>query len=357
MSAAAVAPAPRLRKSPDESSALEELHQLGCTDGLPVVIPTAERVAQLVLATCLDADLVIGEMGPTLGACSVEKLATAAVMAGCTPEHMPVVLAATLAVMDPAFDLTEMQATTHCTAPLIVVNGPARRECGGVASGTGALGPGFRANASIGRALRLAMINIGGGRAGTSDMALLGHPGKFTFCLAEAEEESPFEPFHVSRGFAKHESAVTVIGAEPPHSVIGVTDADDPGTCEKLLDALAGAFANAATNNAALGGGAAVVILNPEHANALAAVGHSRRSVATAIYERAIRPSAGAAASLTGNAAKHCFASPDDVLVWVAGGGGLYSVVLPSWCAGPHKNRAVTKPIAIGQACEIPGLD
>ncbi len=343
-----------LLKASDEETALEELHRLGCTDGLPVVIPTRERVERMVLAACLDADLVIGEMGPALGACTVEKLAAAAVMAGCTPDHMPVVLAAALAVMDPAFDLTEMQATTHCTAPLLLVSGPARHECGGIASSYGALGPGHRANASIGRALRLAMINIGGGRAGISDMALLGHPGKFSYCLGESEEESPFEPFHWSRGFGPDESALTVIGTEAPHSVIGVTDADDPGSCDRLLDALAGAFANPATNNAALGGGAAVVVLNPEHANALAAVGHTRASLATAIYERATRVVRDT--SLLGNLEKRCFATPDDVLVWVAGGAGLYSVVMPTWCAGPHKNRAVTKPIVIGQACEIPGV-
>ncbi len=343
-----------LLKASDEAAALEELHQLGCTDGLPVVVPSRERVERMVLATCLDGDLVIGEMGPALGACTVEKLATAAVMAGCTPDHMPVVLAAALAVMDSSFDLTEMQATTHCTAPLLLVNGPARHECGGIASGSGALGPGHRANASIGRALRLTMINIGGGRPGISDMALLGHPGKFTFCLAEAEEESPFEPFHVSRGFDVADSALTVIGAEAPHSILAVTDADDPGTCDRLLDALAGGFANTATNNAAIGGGAAVVVLNPDHANALAAVGHSRSSIAEAIQQRALRPSRNET-NLLGSSERSCFATPDDVLVCVAGGSGLYSVVMPTWCAGPHKNRAVTVAIAIGKACEIPG--
>ncbi len=348
-------------KAPDEASALEELHRMGCTDGLPVVIPTPDRVARMVLATCLDGDLSLGAMGPALGACTVEKLAIAAVMAGCTPDHMPVVLAAARAVMNPAFDLTEMQATTHCTAPLLLVNGPARKECGPIASGFGALGPGHRANASIGRALRLAMINIGGGRPGRSDMALLGHPGKFTFCLAEAEEESPFEPLHAALGFAADSSVVTVIGAESPHSVIAVTDADDPRSADRLLSSLAGAFANAATNNAALGGGAAVVVLNPDHANALAVAGHTRRSIARAIYERAANPrvalsQTGVAGILRGAGDPvRCFATPDDVLVMVAGGGGLYSVVMPSWCAGPHRNRAVSQLIAVGQACDLPG--
>ena len=149
-------------------------------------------------------------------------------MSGCLPDYMPVVLAAVKAVIDPIFDLTEMQATTHCTAPLIIVNGPARHTCGPISSGYGALGPGHRANASIGRALRLAMINIGGGRPGTSDMALLGHPGKFTFCLAEDEENSPFPPMHMDLGFETDDSVVTVIGAEAPHSVIFSGDGDDP---------------------------------------------------------------------------------------------------------------------------------
>ena len=157
----------------DEAAALEQLHELGCTDGLPVVIPTAERVARMVLASGLDADMALGEMGPGRGIATVEKVAVAAVMAGCLPDYMPVVIASARAVIAPEFDLTEMQSTTHCTAPLIIVNGPARATCGPVAAGFGALGPGHRANASIGRALRLCMINIGGGRPGESDMALL----------------------------------------------------------------------------------------------------------------------------------------------------------------------------------------
>lgn len=344
----------------DEADALEELHRLGCTDGLPVVIPTPERVARMVAATCLDADLVLGNMGPGFGSCTIEKLAIAAVMAGCLPEVVPVVLAATRAVLDPTFDLTEMQATTHCTAPLIIINGPARELCGGIASGVGALGPGHRANATIGRALRLAMINIGGGRAGISDMALLGHPGKFTFCLAENEEESPFTPLHVGRGFERDQSVATVVGAEPPHSVMGVTDANDPTSADRLLTSLALALANVGANNASLRGGAAVVVLNPEHAAVLGAAGHTRASVAQVIYERAANSGATlarTAAFPVGDATRElqCFASPDDVLLMVAGGSGLYSAVMPSWCAGPHRNRAVSVPIDVAPVCEIPG--
>lgn len=327
----------------DEAAALERLHELGCTDGLPVVIPTPERVDRMILAVGHPGDAVLGSMGPLNGTCTVEKLSAAAVMAGCLPDHIPIVVAAALAVMDPAFDLAEMQGTTHATAPLIIVNGPARQMCG-LASGYGALGPGHRANASIGRALRLAMINIGGARPGTSDMALLGHGGKFGQCLAEDEEHSPFTPLHLGRGFARSDSAVTVIGTEPPQSVVHTADADVDRSAVRLLDALAGSVAGPGTNNAWLGGGQAVVVITPDHAGELAAAGHDRSSIAAAIAERA-----------STRDGRPAFGSPDDVLVVAAGGAGLYSYVFPTWCAGGHRNRAVSRPVEIGQACAIPG--
>ena len=203
----------QLLSAVDEADAVERLHDLGCTDGLPVIVPTAARVERMVLASGQDPELVLGEMGPGKGIATIEKVAVAAVMAGCLPDYMPVVVAAVQAVIDPAFDLTEMQGTTHCTAPLIIVNGPAREWCGPIACGFGALGPGHRANACIGRALRLTMINIGGAHPGVSDMALLGHPGKFTYCLAEDEEASPFPPLHTALGYRATDSVVTVIGA------------------------------------------------------------------------------------------------------------------------------------------------
>jgi len=345
----------------DESAALEQLHALECTDGLPVVIPTDDRVQRLVLASGQEGDMVLGEMGPMLGVATVHKVAIAAVMAGCTPDHMPLVLAAVKAVIDPAFDLTEMQATTHCTAPLIIVNGPARLTCGPVASGFGALGPGHRANASIGRALRLCMINIGGARPGSSDMALLGHPGKFTYCLAEDEETSPFPPLHVSLGHAPDDSVVTVVGAEAPHSVLFGGNADDPENAEKLLKQLAVGLANMATNNAILTGGAAVVVLNPEHADILAGANLSREAIQQRLWALTHRPKAdlrefGAsfAGRLTGDDDYPAFKAPEDILVLTAGGSGLYSMVMPSWCAGAHRNSAVTQLVEVDQFCEIP---
>ena len=352
-----------LLSADDEHAALEQLHTMGCTDGLPVVIPTAERVARMVLATGYDGDLVLGAMGPNMGECSVEKLAAAAVMAGCLPDHAPVVVAATRAILDERFDLTEVQATTHAIAPLIIVNGPARDWCGGIHGGFGALGPGYRANAAIGRAVRLAMINIGGGRSGTSDMALMGHPGKFTMCLAEDEENSPFAPMHTQFGFDASQSTVTVIGTDAPHSVMAVIDADDPTCVDRMLYSFARAFANVTTNNIALRGGQAALAINADHAGFLANAGYDLTSIRDAVVERASISGVEFAKS-AGYMGKQpiadddyrCFNAPEDLLVFVAGGGGLYSVAFPTWCAGPHVNRAVTVEIEVGQACEIPGL-
>jgi hypothetical protein len=347
-------------QAPSEFEALEVLHRLGCTDGLPVVIPTSDRVERMVIASGMPDDLELGVMGPNLGSCTVEKLAIAAVMAGCVPDHLPVVIAAARAIMDERFDLTEVQATTHSISPLIIVNGPAAHACGPISGSFGALGPGHRANASIGRAIRLAMINVGGGRSGVSDMALLGHAGKFTMCLAEAEADSPFEPMHVGLGFAPTQSTVTVVGTDAPHSVMAITDADDPSSADRLLTSLALGFANVATNNAVLRNGQAAVAINPDHAALLAGTGHTRSSIAEAIVERAVVPGRDllrAAGSMDRTAADRdygCFASPDDLLVFVAGGGGLYSAVFPSWCAGPHRNRAITVEIELDQACAVP---
>ena len=348
--------------SADEASALEELHAAGATDGLPVVIPTTARVDRMVLAGGLDPDVVVGEIGPGFGVATVEKIAINTVMAGCVPDWFPIVLAAVRAVCDPVFDLTEIQATTHSVAPIIIVNGPVRSACS-IASGFGALGPGHRANASIGRALRLVMHNIGGARPGVSDMALLGHPGKFTYCLGELEEESPWPPLHVARGFEPGESTVTVVGVEAPHSVIASLDADDPDAPEQLLGVLGATAANLGSNNAYFSGNAViVVVLNPDHAHVLAGAGLDRYAVCNGIARHAANPR-GRLRALNRIVAE----GPDDELVpavrdagdivlVVAGGTGLYSAVMPSWGGGAHQNPAVTVAIELDQVCELPSF-
>ena len=193
-------------------------------------------------------------------------------------------------------------------------------------------------------------------------MALLGHPGKFTMCLAEDEEVSPFDPWHVSLGFDAQQSTVTVIGTDAPTSVMGVVDADDESSPDRLLESLARGFAHVTTNNTALTRGQAALALNPDHAAVLASAGHDRRSIQEAIVERAVvtgadlMATAGAMRSFDPDDLIACFAEPSELVLIVAGGGGLYSAAFPTWCAGPHANRAVTVEIEVGQACEIPAF-
>ncbi|MEM7016684.1 MAG: hypothetical protein AAF512_05000 [Pseudomonadota bacterium] len=351
-----------LLEASDEEAALEMLHEMGCTDGLPVVIPTQARVDRFVLASGMDADMVLGEMGPAMGIATVEKVAIAAVMAGCKPDYMPIVVAAAKAVADPRFDLGPLQATTHCTAPLLIVNGPARIDCGPVASGFGALGPGHRANASIGRALRLCLINIGGGKPGVSDMALLGHPGKFTYCLAEAEEDSPFPPMHTSLGFEASDSVVTVLGCEAPHSVLYSDNADDPEDAEKLLHVLSIGLANLATNNAIFCSGSVMVVLGPKHADVLARANMRREDIQQRLWELTHLSTADhnrygqQFGSRFSGETYNAFKEPANILVMVAGGSGLYSMVMPNWGGADHGNCPVSVKVETDLFCEVPGL-
>ncbi len=343
----------------DADAALEQLHANGCTDGLPVIIPTAERVTRMILASGLDADIELGEMGPGYGIATVEKVAVAAVMAGCTPDHISVVVAAVRAICQPEFDLTEMQCTTHCTTPMVIVNGPAR-EAGGFASGFGLMGPGHRANASVGRALRLTMINIGGARAGESDMAIHGSPAKFGFCFAEDEQASPFPPLHTTLGYSESQSVVTVLGVESPHSVLFTGDSNEAVFADALLQTIAEAIANPGSNNSHLGGnGAVAVVLNPEHAAILHSVGFDRSAIQRELAARALTPRA-----LMIRLNPKMLVGKEDmipavrdsskILVLVAGAPGLYTMVMPTWCAGPHGNVTVHAEVELDQFCELP---
>lgn len=347
-----------LRSAASEEAALEDLHALGCTDGLPVVIPTVDRVRRMAASAGLDLDLSLGEIGPLGGRATIERVAACAVMAGCVPDVFPLVLAAAKALCDVRLDMGVVQATTHNLGPMVIVNGPGRL-LGPMESGTGALGPGNRHNASLGRAVRLCLINIGGGRPGIGDMALLGHPGKFTQCLAEAEEDSPFPPLHTTLGYSADDTAVTIVNVEAPHSVLCVVTRDAQESSDRLLRQLATAVASPASNNAGAGSGHVVLVLNPEHARTLAAAGLDRQGIQQAVFElaRNRRGDVLAQPAPAGSDPEEelaALASPESVVVVVAGGGGTYSAVMPSWGLGAHGNRPITVEAAVGMACEIP---
>lgn len=325
--------------------------RLGWSDGLPIVPPTRERVARLLAGSGRQATDVLGRMPPMWGELSLERIAANAVMAGCRPEDMPVVLAAVEALLDDRFNLHGVQCTTHVTGPLLVVNGPVRGRLG-LNGANNCFGQGSPANATIGRAVRLVMVNIGGARPGDIDRATFGHPGKYTYCIAENEEDSPWPPFHVEAGFDPGESTVTAFAAEAPHNVNNHTY--DP---YRLLDAIAGTIATPGANNFYVMGDYTVV-LGVDHARILDQAGWKRRHVQRYLFERARLP---VPALRSGgmypdqvernlwprwiergdpDATVPPVREPEDLKIFVAGGAGPHSLVIPGW-----GTRAVTRSI------------
>ena len=212
--------------------AVERCYELGWTDGLPVVPPTAARVAEFLAAAGRDGAEIVGELPERRRRITAEKVAANAVLAGCRPEYLPVVLAATAAMLAPEFNLVGPSSSMGGAATLVIVNGPVARELN-INARNNLFGPGNRANATIGRALRLVLMNACAAVPGLFDRSVIGHPGKFTYCIAEADTETHWTPLHVERGFAPEQSAVTVFAAEGPRQVRSV------GRPEAILYAIA----------------------------------------------------------------------------------------------------------------------
>src|SRR5919197_447686 len=259
---------------------LEIWFEKGVTDGLPVVPPTRERVGGMLAGTRRRPDELIGEMAPNYGRLTVEKAAINAVMAGCRPEYLPVVIAAVECACDPAFNLHGMSASTHFAATLIVVNGTIRPRIG-LNSAFGVFGPGYRANATIGRALRLLMINIGGARPGDISMSTFGHPGRYTYCIAEHEEASPWVPYHVERGFPPEASVVTLFAGEAPH---GISD-HASRTARALAGSLGWSMAGVWNSKHFPLYSHTMLVVGPEHARTFADDGWSRDDLARYLHE------------------------------------------------------------------------
>jgi hypothetical protein len=256
----------------------------GWTDGLPIVPPTQERVrAMLAGMPGHDADELVSVVPPKMGRATMRQIAINAVMAGCAPEYLPVVVAALKAVSEPAYGLAHRQTTTHAGAPLIIVNGPAAKRLK-INGGRGLFGPGWKANATIGRALRLILVNIGG--AGPEvDASQTGHPGKYTYCIAEYEDANPWEPLHVERGFRREQSVVTVVNTEAPHSMTENVRTDPDG----IMTTFASCMATLGVNNL-YSQGHPVLMLGLEHVHHLEAAGWTKMDVKRALFERARQP-------------------------------------------------------------------
>jgi hypothetical protein len=260
--------------------AIEVCYEKSWTDGLPVVPPTEPLVARMLAAgPWAEDDVLLFEPARNLTV-TAYKAAVNAVMAGCRPEYFPVVGAALHAVGDPAFELHGPATSTGGAALMVIVNGPVRQRLG-IHGGANLLGPGFRANATIGRALRLVLLNCLGCQPGVLDKSTQGWPGKYSLCFAEDEESSPWEPLSVARGFKPGQSTVTVFAAESGHNVL----AHGTASPERLL----ALFADAMAGLGSLSPGRSVIVLAPEHADHLKRAGWSRARAQAWLYEHAWR--------------------------------------------------------------------
>ena len=321
---------------------IEWYFEQGLTDGLPVVPPSPEKVSATVMALGGNSEYLEARIPPRSGNLTREVLAVNVVMAGCLPDYAPVVRAALLAMCAPHFNLNGVQATTHVAAPLVVVNGPVRQAIG-INTGCGLFGPGNRANATIGRAIRLALLNVGGAVPGSVDKSTLAHPGKYSFCVGENEEASPWVPYHVEKGYRAQDSTVFCLAAEAPHSVTNHLSDDAEG----ILDSVASAMSTIAHNNAVSSGSCAVVI-GPEHAETIAGKDWTRSDVRQYLWEHTTNTyddiSFGGRYGKIYNrnlpswyrrepgARIPIVPTPDDIHLFVAGGtAGRFSAFLPGW--------------------------
>ena len=317
----------------------EFFFEQGWTDGLPITPPTRAAVDAMLAQAGRNRSDALGPIPPRMRIAPLEKIAINAVMAGCRPDYFPVVLAAVEAVLDENCRLYGIQTATNNTTPLIIVNGPAVKRLG-LNAGGNVFGAGNRANASIGRALQLVLRNLGGDLPGETDMATQGQSGKFTFCIAENEADSPWPPFHVERGFAASDSTVTVIGASPGHNLF--TYGCETGA--EILDHFIGGMTALGHNNVIFPTGPLLVI-GPEHAGVLARDGYDKPAIRKAVFERARIPLTRFAARTVRGLhhrrsrwfeqfpnADHIGVADDaaHVSIVVAGGAGIHSQFIPT---------------------------
>lgn len=335
---------------PEYEDEIEACYQRGFTDGLPVVPPTRERVYRMLEGTRRKADDVVAVVPPDLVDCSVEKVAINAVMAGCKPEYMPVVIAAVEAACTDEFCMHGLLATTWFSGPMIVVNGPIRKSIGMNWEGN-CLGQGNRANATIGRALQLVIRNVGGGRPQGVDRATLGNPGKYTFCFAEDEDGSPWEPLSVERGIEAGKSAVTLFAAD---GVQGVFDqlSREP---ESLSKTFARCLRSVAHPKIAMTSDAFLVV-SPEHGRVFREAGWDKAKLKAEIGQHLMlagREMIRGADGIVEGVPEH-FADatipkfrPDGLNIVHAGGkAGLFSAIIGGWLAtGPMGSSPVTREI------------
>jgi len=337
----------------DADAALAFVMERKLGDGLPIVPPTPERVARMLAFWDGPWDQPKGMFPPRNAVITPLRVAANAVMAGCKPEYFPLVMLAIEAICEPPFNLKGVQATTHPCTPVLIFNGPAARAVG-VNSGHNAFGPGWQANATIGRAVRLAMNNIGGAIPGVVDMATMGTPGKYTFAVAENEADSPWEPLNVEEGYDRDVTTVTVLGCEGPLNINDHFSKDGLG----ILTTVAGTVANVGANNFHYKC-EVVIALCPEHAQLVASAGYSKKDAKRFIFdngkvplgrfsretadERFRKSDPARYGGAPDSTLVPIVQDPEDIVLIVLGGPGKHSMYLPTFGA----TRAVTRPLRL----------
>ncbi len=330
----------------DPVEVIEYCYERGWTDGLPVVPPVRWRVQQMLDAGGRPADEILGVVKFRRRTITVDKVAINAVMAGCLPEYFPVVLACVEAMMEEAFGLHLAAASTHSPAILALINGPIRQQLE-VNCANNVFSPGWRANATIGRALRLILLNLCGATPADFDGGTMGNPAKFSYCIGEYEETSPWEPLHVERGLPANSSAVTLFVAEAPHQ-INSRLSQDP---EVILRSVVDMMTPVGNGTALPDEGGFLVVFGPEHAMTIGRKGWAKADVRRFMYEQARRPlidfkrSARVSGHIEAGDDQRMLSMmhhPEDAFVAVAGSlAGQYSVVIPIQC----HTTVITKPV------------
>lgn len=340
------APLTSKRYSVADPAAIELCFEKGWTDGLPVVPPTEERVRVMLDAARLGSEDQVAYIAHRAVSITAEKVAINAVMAGCKPAYMPVVVAAIEGIGDPAWSYHGPGTSTAGAAVLIVVNGPIARELD-INSGDNLFGPGWRANATIGRAVRLVMRNVCGSRPGTLDRGTLGHPGKLSYVIAENEAESPWTPLHVERGFRAEQSAVTVMAAEAPHQFYNQLSNTAEGVLTTLADGMR-------ISGNVVGQPEYMLVLAGEHMRTIAKDDWTKADVRRFVFEHTQNSHAhlkrtqrmsGEVRPGDETLMRPLVGSPDDIHVVAAGGrAGAFSAYIPGW-GSKRSSQAVTKEV------------
>jgi hypothetical protein len=327
----------------------EAIMSFGWSDGLPVVPPTEDRVRRMLTGTSHDSAEIACVMAPDLVECTVEKVAINAVMAGCKPEYLPVVLAACEAVATDLFNIHGVAATTQFAGPVLIVNGPIRQALQ-MNSGINALGPGNRANATIGRAVNLVVRNLGGARPGGVDRSTLGSPAKWSLCFAEDEEGSPWEPLSIERGMAEGVSAVSAFAGHGPHEIVD--------QASRVAESLASSFAaqlRSVGHPKLMGLLDALVVVAPEHARVFTDSGWDKPRLRHEITERltfdgddVVRGAAGIAEGMPRHRLQPRMTKfrPEGLWFVHAGGtAGMFSGIISGWTGGPRGSQMATVSI------------